>query len=78
MNELPPKELAGRGPQALLQNPRTPRFENIRDFLKLHRKFYLACHKVDDAGMIQVLETEKMPVVRETAEYIVYEVGIPD
>jgi len=74
----PQPEDPERGLRALLRNPRTPRFENIRDFLKLHRKFYLDCHKVDDAGIIQVLETEKMPVVRETAEYIVYEVGIPD
>ena len=72
-NKLPPKELAGRGPQALLQNPRAPRFEGFDSFLETHHRLYIRCHKVDDKEMVQKLKNRQMPVIRETDEYIVYE-----
>jgi hypothetical protein len=68
-----PKELAGRGPQALLQNPRAPRFEGFDSFLETHHRFYIGCHKVVDKEMVQKLKDRQMPVIRETDEYIVYE-----
>jgi hypothetical protein len=77
-NKLPPKELAGRGPQALLQNPRAPRFEGFDSFLETHHRFYIGCHKVDDKETVQELKNLQTPVIRETDEYIVCEFFKPN
>ncbi len=63
----------GRGLQALLRNPRTPRFEDFDIFLETHSRFYIGCHKVDNKEMVQKLKDRQAPVIRETDEYIVYE-----
>jgi 4-amino-4-deoxy-L-arabinose transferase-like glycosyltransferase len=68
----------GRGLQALLRNPRTPRFEDFDIFLETHSRFYICCHKVDNKEMVQKLKDRQMPVIRETDEYIVYEFFKPN
>jgi hypothetical protein len=65
-----------RGLRALSRNPRAPRFEDRDSFLKTHSRFYYACHK-SNKEVIQDLEELQLPVIRETDEYIVYEVFEP-
>jgi 4-amino-4-deoxy-L-arabinose transferase-like glycosyltransferase len=67
-----------RGLRAFLRNPRAPRFEDVEDFRKSHKKFYINCHKSADREMLEALERRQMPVVRETAEYIVYDAYTSD
>jgi len=66
-----------RGLRALSRNPRAPRFEDRDSFLKTHSRFYYACHK-SNKEVIQDLEELQLPVIRETDEYIVYEVFVPN
>lgn len=63
-----------RGLRALLQNPRTPPFEDTEAFVTRHNRFYIVCHKFHQGDyIIPRIKQYNFPLARETAEYLVYE-----